>query len=294
MDPTAPEMVAGSTKPQSLAFLNLPYDIRLLIYEAVLLCDDKIAVDVYNPLTSHHGLNGRLHLSINVKLIRTCKAVYEEAFPMLYSKNQFLFTGNARTAIAVDRLISRKARSHLTTVHLDASCFEETYQFPRITAVTTTAFYELCNTCPALKNVILDHALMARNRNDREDEKADRNAASFLIRVSQAVACGFKTTLFPQVTAKIEIARNSFLPRPYLNDYFNWQIWEPSSNNVFYSPPNAKTSMTGTLMRSPLERVLGIAARTPGVGWTSPQLHHGKLDGSVVVGSIVELTLAQG
>src|ERR1700735_5560061 len=82
--------VVGPNKHQykavSMDFFNLPAEIRLQIYEELLVLSEPIIFNSYRPfrMQQRYGLCPAL--------LRTSKGVHREASPMLYSSNRFEFT----------------------------------------------------------------------------------------------------------------------------------------------------------------------------------------------------------
>lgn len=62
-------------------FLSLPPEIRLQIYKYTLICNNQIKPE---------RRRGRGDSTIAAPLLRTCKQIYHEAAPVLYSGNTFL------------------------------------------------------------------------------------------------------------------------------------------------------------------------------------------------------------
>ncbi|KAF1940061.1 hypothetical protein EJ02DRAFT_456333 [Clathrospora elynae] len=75
---------------QSAFFARLPPEIRLRVYEMV-LCEQE---DVYvhpNYEERRDFLNVRAWRGCSPQLLRTCRRIYREAIPTLYSENSFTF-----------------------------------------------------------------------------------------------------------------------------------------------------------------------------------------------------------
>ncbi|KAF2438420.1 hypothetical protein P171DRAFT_491091 [Karstenula rhodostoma CBS 690.94] len=130
-------------------FAKLPYEIRIQIYEKAL--SDTGAVCIYTaPITddwdSFHKLraaDGLLHLGIqpspqymtrissglmgriesyhlSIALLQTCRLLYSEALPLLYSYNQFVFN-DPRRLVALSHSIPRTHFEHIRSIWLDCS-----------------------------------------------------------------------------------------------------------------------------------------------------------------------------
>ncbi|KAF7196132.1 hypothetical protein HII31_02533 [Pseudocercospora fuligena] len=71
-------------------FLDLPAEIRLNVYSFLLVCQSKCPVAIYyNSCRSHTSrITG---LSRGIAILRACKLIYEEAAPVLYGSNKFVF-----------------------------------------------------------------------------------------------------------------------------------------------------------------------------------------------------------
>ncbi|KAK2734197.1 hypothetical protein FQN57_001851 [Myotisia sp. PD_48] len=77
-------------------FLALPTEIRLQIYELVLICwRDKecILPDVSESRVTPLGFNNPKYTKIVPAVLQTCRQIYSEAIPILYSSNRFRFVG---------------------------------------------------------------------------------------------------------------------------------------------------------------------------------------------------------
>ena len=82
----------ANTSTAKLNLFSLPFEIRLLIYDQLLVqsddllrtfCTCKFCADLKNPSIGRECLNPAL--------LRTSRAVHDEALPILYSKNIFSF-----------------------------------------------------------------------------------------------------------------------------------------------------------------------------------------------------------
>ena len=89
------------------SFTNLPFEIRAQIYEHLLVLDSPVQSPgslvqsrlyfEFDPLDSL--VRSRLHFTFNplerptlqVAILQTCRQVYEEALPVLYGLNRFVF-----------------------------------------------------------------------------------------------------------------------------------------------------------------------------------------------------------
>lgn len=65
-------------------FMNLPVELRLLIYEELLRASNKYAVITIDRRTIAIGFH------LYPVILRICKAIYNEALPVLYGQNTFL------------------------------------------------------------------------------------------------------------------------------------------------------------------------------------------------------------
>ena len=90
-------VAAGTTVPyeQKCHFLRIPAEIRLLIYDFVLVSKDSIA-NAHKLLDSDDSIDATDHDAriggIDSRLLQTCRAVRQEAAPILYGKNTFYFS----------------------------------------------------------------------------------------------------------------------------------------------------------------------------------------------------------
>src|SRR5712664_1713718 len=71
----------------SMNFLNLPAEIRLQIYEELLVLSEPIGFPSSPPLFLRESAFG-----LCPALLRASKSVYREASPLLYSRNRFDFS----------------------------------------------------------------------------------------------------------------------------------------------------------------------------------------------------------
>ena len=90
-------LIAGRTNQSQCLFFNmLPPEIRLRIYRYVL-----VSIYYINQPSERIGM-ARLHQrslgtycpipDISATILRTCRAIYDEALPVLYGGNQFNFS----------------------------------------------------------------------------------------------------------------------------------------------------------------------------------------------------------
>ena len=85
-----PEDIANETRSTNneFAFIDLPTEIRLLIYKELLV--RKGGAKLSFCLDDHHkAYNRALKIFIHPAILRTCKAVYNEASSILYTDNIF-------------------------------------------------------------------------------------------------------------------------------------------------------------------------------------------------------------
>jgi hypothetical protein len=80
-------------KNNKASFLTLPVEIRLLIYDLLLIA--RSWDQPLEPGRRWTSLDGRqkysLITSIGTGILQTCRQIYHEANPIFYSKNSFLF-----------------------------------------------------------------------------------------------------------------------------------------------------------------------------------------------------------
>ena len=106
---------------QNVALVDLPYELRLAIYEAVLLSNQELLVDFASHSENRHyrpASNRKNKLAITAILLETCKAVYTAASPILYGRKAFSFTSLTLCSSEVSRLMSDNALSQLTNMCL--------------------------------------------------------------------------------------------------------------------------------------------------------------------------------
>lgn len=82
--------MAASTpdSKQSFNFMKLPPEIRLLIYKELLVRERGPELS-FCPGEHHKSYSHALKFFVHPAVLRTCKAIHHEAFPMLYTDNIF-------------------------------------------------------------------------------------------------------------------------------------------------------------------------------------------------------------
>ena len=70
--------------PGSFPLLCLPFDVRLAIYEAAFMTEQKLLIH-YRCVEK----DPPPPIKININFLRVCKTVYVEALPVLYTRNKF-------------------------------------------------------------------------------------------------------------------------------------------------------------------------------------------------------------
>ncbi len=92
------------------SFLSLPPELRVQIYRCLLCHDSLILSHSYGPVSKRHGLHederyqSPTSFSIERAILRTCRAIYSEAMPVLYGENTFLYSCTARLFDSYDHL----------------------------------------------------------------------------------------------------------------------------------------------------------------------------------------------
>ena len=117
--------IVATIKAQNLRFLSLPYDVRHSIYETIFLVDGEIILDkkgIISPSVADNDTN----MPVGVRFLRTCKTIYEEALLILYSRNKFLFVGNASNIYDLDNLIRGTPLNLIPYIRFDTG----TLQYP--------------------------------------------------------------------------------------------------------------------------------------------------------------------
>ncbi len=104
-------------KLQIISFLDLPAEVRNLIYKAALVTGE-IALDPKKQ-SDNFRILAFYSLPTIVGILRTCKFVHNEALPILYSRNEFSFLGNATNQDHMYQLLGNDTLKHITTLHLD-------------------------------------------------------------------------------------------------------------------------------------------------------------------------------
>lgn len=106
--------------PYGTWFGKLPKEIRILVWTDVLTCNYPIinAHKFTSPQEPLMVASCRSNEGIDTDLLRTCSAIYEETFPILYSTNWFVFCAPSEiTAFAFGKLhfpLGRHFSSHLS------------------------------------------------------------------------------------------------------------------------------------------------------------------------------------
>ena len=102
-------MAPAIQAPGSVSFLELPYDVRLIVYGLCLVSADEISLNrmsgtksrtAPNPLVPYQNLigapivftNGSRFIPHGIGILKTCKTTYVEGMLILYSENKFLLT----------------------------------------------------------------------------------------------------------------------------------------------------------------------------------------------------------
>ena len=88
-------------------FLSLPPEVRLRIYEYLLVCKSHVT-PIYRP---------RERPPITISVLRTCKQIYTEASPVFYSKNEIV-VAEPEMIIRWLALIGRINVRHLRTIRI--------------------------------------------------------------------------------------------------------------------------------------------------------------------------------
>ena len=94
-------------------FLSLPLEIRLRIYEYLLLCKSH-ATPVYRP---------RARQPITLSVLRTCKQIHTEGSPIFYSKNEIV-VDEPEPIIRWFALIGRMKVRHLRRIRIFVGAVE--------------------------------------------------------------------------------------------------------------------------------------------------------------------------
>lgn len=114
--PTKPIKFASAANPST--FLTIPPEIRQIIYTNLLLSKNPIK-DAHNLLGNNRSIELAHYnpiLDINATVLRTCKAVYKEALPILYGQNTFFFSDP-------DHILDFKEKSMPRTREYDLGTF---------------------------------------------------------------------------------------------------------------------------------------------------------------------------
>ena len=99
------------------AFLNLPLEIRLLIYDELLVQPDELIRTFCTCRFCAHLQSPPLGRDcLNPSLLRTNKAILTETLPILYSKNVFLFSCYGPFTYVTRMNFSRLRRNEITTM----------------------------------------------------------------------------------------------------------------------------------------------------------------------------------
>lgn len=97
--------------PQIFRFLNLPAELRLQVYEILLLDPFSYIMLVSNlPPTRPHRSK-----SLYPAILRTCREIYNQALPILYSGNTFLIR-TYPMAYCVPQLTAYIGKSHASLI----------------------------------------------------------------------------------------------------------------------------------------------------------------------------------
>ena len=113
--------------------MDLPPEIRQLIYKACFLVDDELHLD-YKLERRHNTSDWKAHKPlINVAFLQTCKTVHDEATPILYGRNKFVLLGwpsrwtwiQAFFGIVIKDVIGPTPRQHIANVRIDMTALDE-------------------------------------------------------------------------------------------------------------------------------------------------------------------------
>ncbi|EME77872.1 uncharacterized protein MYCFIDRAFT_216906 [Pseudocercospora fijiensis CIRAD86] len=81
-----------STTPLSQGLLDLPAEIRIIIYSFLLICRSNSHVSIYHNSTLTRNYTSHITgLSRSIAILRVCKLIQKEAAPVLYGSNKFVF-----------------------------------------------------------------------------------------------------------------------------------------------------------------------------------------------------------
>ncbi|KAI9887390.1 MAG: hypothetical protein M1823_000815 [Watsoniomyces obsoletus] len=86
---------SGDEPNKPFRFLDLPFEIRRMVYGRLLRRSYTIittgddSYEVYNFDFDSHGLYGGDQADIQLAILRTCKRIYHEALPVMYSESIF-------------------------------------------------------------------------------------------------------------------------------------------------------------------------------------------------------------
>lgn len=102
----------SSQKPK-IGFFSLPAEIRCRIYEFALVCKEEI-IPYAKPLADP---------PLAPSILQTCKQIHNEAYVMLYSKNEFLLTDPKQSFDWINQISPMNAKL-LKKVHLKKQIFK--------------------------------------------------------------------------------------------------------------------------------------------------------------------------
>lgn len=122
-------------------FLNLPTELRLLIYIYALTGPDNV-IGIYFSFQTNHV---KPNLSLN--LVRTCKRIYHEAHDILYTKNTILISvGRQETRLPPHVLGNLRHIFILlkSTVYWQDECLVDNIDFSKIQAMTKLQNLRIC------------------------------------------------------------------------------------------------------------------------------------------------------
>ena len=109
--------LAEPSMSQTILFLDLPYEIRQLLYKEWFLVDSELWLD--------HKREGRDKTQawngppIPIALLRTCATIYNEAAPFLYENNKFVTLAQPSWPESMLETIGLTPRGHITVLRLD-------------------------------------------------------------------------------------------------------------------------------------------------------------------------------
>ena len=145
--------------PYGPFFGRLPMELRVLVWIDVLVSSRNIA-NAHKFMRSREPLRATRFppiKGIDAALLRTCRAIYEETFPILYGNNRFVFYRSSHITKFAFGMLYFPLRRHLLDIPFEHA-LKCNVRIPavNITGVAELISQSLTSTIPSQKNPRID------------------------------------------------------------------------------------------------------------------------------------------